>query len=88
MSYPQSMSETYASTCSRKGVKGFYEECLKIELLESVDVGNGFKRRLEGICVSVREASVEDGEGAFYTSSDALLAQYLARGLVGVRVFR
>jgi len=49
------------------GVKSFYEGCLKIEVLESVDVVNGFEGSLEGLCISVREASVEDGEGAFDT---------------------
>ena len=50
-------------------MKGFYEGCLKIEVLEPVDVFNGFEGRREGPHLSVSEASVEDGEGVCLTSS-------------------
>ena len=48
-------------------MKRFYEGSLKIEVLEPVDVFNGFEGRREGLYLSVREASVEEGEGAFNT---------------------
>ena len=48
-------------------MKRVYDRCLNIELLESVEICNGFECRRECLNVSVREASVEDSEGAFDT---------------------
>ena len=65
-------------------MKRFYERGLKIEVLEPVEVCNGFEGRGEGLHLSVREASVEDGEGAFNTRLPRPLALCLVVCLVDV----
>jgi hypothetical protein len=48
-------------------MNGVNDGCLDIELLESVDVVNGFKRGRDRLKVSIRESSVKDGECVFNT---------------------
>ena len=50
-----------------EGVKTFEDRDLKVQLLEPVDVVNGFKERFYGSDLGVCEALGEDQECAFHT---------------------
>ncbi len=54
-----------------EGVKGVYDRCLDIELLEAVEGHNGFECTGEYLNVSVRESRVEDQVGFYQHASSA-----------------